>query len=77
MRFFEIDAGIRVWVSEEEQHILNLLAEHKALAKRKLDERQQEVCRLLVSRGVLNRVQQHGEIYYEANGLPDLWRGRT
>lgn len=74
MRFFEISSGLQVPVSEEEQELLNLVIERKRIAGKSLDERQLELARLMVSRGLLNRLIEDNKVSYEANGLPDLWR---
>ncbi len=54
MRFFEITSGVRMPVSCEEQAILDKAATG-ALRKVDLDERDQEVARRMVTRGLLNR----------------------
>lgn len=75
MRYFEIAGGFRIPVSEEERDMLALVTESEhPVTDDDLDERQQELSRLMVSRGLLNRLQKDGKIYYEPNGLPDIWR---
>lgn len=75
MRYFEIAGGFRMPVNEEEQEVLTLIQESEhSIDDSNLDERQQEVARKMVSRGLLNRLQKDGKIYYEPNGLPDIWR---
>jgi hypothetical protein len=75
MRYFEIAGGLRMPVNEEEQEVLTLIQESEhSIDDSNLDERQQEVARKMVSRGLLNRLQKDGKIYYEPNGLPDIWR---
>lgn len=75
MRYFEIAGGLRMPVNEEEQEMLTLIQESEhSISDSNLDERQQEVARKMVSRGLLNRLQKDGKIYYEPNGLPDIWR---
>lgn len=54
MRYSEIASAIRIPVSIEEQNILDL-AHDGVLKTEDLDERQNEVARLMVSRGILNR----------------------
>jgi hypothetical protein len=75
MRYFEIAGGFRMPVNSEEQDLLTLLKESEEfVSEDELDERQQELARLMLSRGLLNRLQKDGKIYYEPNGLPDIWR---
>ncbi len=54
MRYYEITSGVRMPVSGEEQDILDK-AGNSVLKKADLDERDQEVARRMVTRGLLNR----------------------
>jgi hypothetical protein len=75
MRYFEIAGGFRMPINEEEQEVLTLIQESEhEIEDSNLDERQQELARQMVSRGLLNRLHKDGKIYYEPNGLPDIWR---
>lgn len=75
MRFHEISSGVRVPVSQEEQDLLDLAARQRRLVRAALDERQQEVARLMVSRGLLHRRRDaEGRIVLEPNDMVDLWR---
>jgi hypothetical protein len=75
MRYFEIAGGFRMPINEEEQEVLTLIQESELeIEDSNLDERQQELARQMVSRGLLNRLHKDGKIYYEPNGLPDIWR---
>lgn len=74
MRYREIAGGIRVYVSQEEDTLVQKILEAGTAQKKSLDEREQEVARKLVSRGVLNRVKANDEIAYVVNSLQDLWR---
>jgi hypothetical protein len=60
MRYHEIASGMRVPVSAEEQQVLDL-SKDGVLKHDGLDERNQEVARTMVSRGLLNR--QNNGIY--------------
>lgn len=73
MRYFEIAGGIRLQVSLEEQSLVDL-AEKEILSDASLDERDQEMARTMVSRGIFNRLEKDGELYYQLNGLEDVWR---
>lgn len=74
MRFYEISSGLRLPVSQEEQEILDLATEKHRVAKAELDERQKEVARLMVSRGLLVRERDGEDIYLRPNSASDLWR---
>lgn len=76
MRFREIRGGIRIPVSTEEQGLIDLIEsqEGQFIKRSELDERQKEVARKMVSRGVLERTQQDGSLYYVVSKLDDLWR---
>jgi len=76
MRFLEIRGGIQIPVSLEEQDLIDLIESNdNAIIKRSdLDERQKEVARKMVSRGVLERTQHNGSLYYVVSNLDDLWR---
>ena len=61
--YAETTAGIRVPISSEEQDILKMCAE--PVLKRNMDDREQEVARRMVSRGVLHRQKNDdGAIYF-------------
>lgn len=60
-------------IDDEEGSLLEA-AKDQELADESLDERQQEVARKMVSRGLFNRLQKDGKLYYAPNGLPDVWR---
>ena len=74
MRFYEISSGLRIPVSEEEQTLLDAAIEHGTLDKSSLDERQQEVARLMVSRGLFMRERKDNEICFRPNSAADVWR---
>jgi hypothetical protein len=75
MRFVEIRGGLRVPISNEElivsEHIRNY---GSPLPRNKLDERQQELARQLVHRGVIARVLIDEKMHYVYNELEDTWR---
>lgn len=74
MRFYEIASGVRIPVSEEEQAILDRAIEHGSLRQADLDERDGEVARKMVSRGLFDLDHDdQGEIY-QPNSAADLWR---
>jgi len=74
MRFFEISSGLRIPVSEEEQEILDLIPRGDRIAKAKLDERQKEVARNMVTRGLLVREREDDTTFLRTNDAADIWR---
>lgn len=76
MRFREIRGGIQIPVSLEEQDLIDLIEskEGEFIQRKELDERQQELARKMVSRGVLERTQRDGSLFYVVSKLDDIWR---
>lgn len=76
MRFREVRGGIQIPVSNEEQELIDLIEsqEGQIIKRKTLGERHRELARKMVSRGVLDRVQQDGSIYYITSCLDDIWR---
>jgi hypothetical protein len=74
MRFHEISSGYRLPVFAEEQAILDKIVDGSHLLKSSLDEREQEVARLMVSKGLLDRRKDDNGIYFVVNSAEDLWR---
>lgn len=76
MRFREIRGGIQVPVSNEEQDLIDMIESQEGnfIKRKELDERQREVARKMVSRGLLERTQRDGSLYYVVSKLDDLWR---
>ncbi len=69
MRFYEIYSGYKVFISEEEQELVDNI-ELNEVKYSLLDEREQEVARKLISRGVLNSKND----ILSTNSARDLWR---
>lgn len=74
MRYCEVAGGLRIPVSSEENTLVEKIRKGGTMEKKKLDEREREVARKLVSRGVLNRKCADDGIKYEVNDLQDVWR---
>lgn len=76
MRFREIRGGIQIPVSSEEQDLVDLIESQEGnfIIGEDLNERQQEVARKMVSRGVLERTERDGSLYFVVSKLDDLWR---
>ena len=72
MRYHEIASGLQVPLSCEEQELID---QHgKTMAKDSLDEREREVARLMVSRGVLDQYPHDDQVYYHLSSVNDIWR---
>lgn len=77
MRYHEIASGLRLPVSSEERGLLDRAEEQHGLEHGSLDERDQEVARKMVSRGLLNRTRdQNQRIVYRVSSVKDIWRER-
>jgi hypothetical protein len=76
MRYFEIASGLRLPVYSEEQELLDTIPKNKTIVDDDLDERQAELARLMVSRGVLSQRTKDGKIHYRPNAAEDIWRDR-
>lgn len=78
MRWHEIESGMRLPVSGEEQEIIDRAAgtDDGTVARDELDERGQEVARLMVSKGLLHRVRKGDEVKFKVSSVKDVWRDR-
>jgi hypothetical protein len=74
MRYFEIAGGIRLQLSQEEQNVLSTVEKSHRLPSEDMDERQEEIARQMVRRGLLNRVKVKDKEHYIANNDPPLTR---
>lgn len=75
MRYQEIASGLRIAVSCEEQELIDK-ADGEPFEKTGLDEREQELARLMVSRGVLDQYQHNDRVFYHVSSVNDIWRDR-
>lgn len=74
MKFVEIQSGILQPVSNEENIILEMVKGFKGpLPKSRLNQRERELARQLVSRGLLTRVIHEDKLCFIANELEDIW----
>jgi hypothetical protein len=73
MRYHEIASGLRIALSCEEQDLIDR-AKGKPLEKNALDEREQELARLMVSRGVLDQYRDDDQVFYHVSSVHDIWR---
>lgn len=74
MKFLEVAGGFSIPVSNEEMALVNRIKENAELSSADLSEREREMARLLVTRGVLNRVKINETTHYVFNSLNDVWR---
>lgn len=74
MRYFEITSGMRVPISGEERALLNRVEETGHIARDTLDEREAEIARQMVRRGVLVRLRVDGKVCFGANADHNLRR---
>lgn len=75
MKFLEIRGGFLQPVSNEENVIIEMIKGHGSPVPRSLlDERQQELARFLVSRGLLTRIVYEGKICFFFEDLEDLMK---
>lgn len=74
MRFIEIRGGILQPVSNEETLVMEKVRGHgNPLPKTILDDREKELARNLVTRGLLTRIVHEGKICFLANDLEEMW----
>jgi hypothetical protein len=67
MRYFEITSGVRLPISSEEQTIIDK-ATTARLYRSTLDERDQEVARQMVTRGLLvRRTDAEKKVFFRLN----------
>lgn len=73
MRYFEITSGLRLYISAEEQRLLDMM-EDSCIPASDLDERDEMLARRMVSRGILLSLKQDGDEVFAPNQDPNLWR---
>ena len=71
MRFIEILGGFNTPISNEENRLIEKI---RKSAKSKLDEREQELARLLVGRGIIVQHVDGESIKYTVNDPQEIWR---
>ncbi|NJO62653.1 MAG: hypothetical protein HC836_31815 [Richelia sp. RM2_1_2] len=67
MRFIELYSGLQTPVNNEEYLLLQKIQEEMSVAKSILNEREQEVARLLTSRGLLKRFKLDNTLHFKVN----------
>ena len=73
MKIIEILGGIQMPISQEETDIYDKIVEEGIIYKDKLNEREQEVARKMVSRGVLERYNDDNGLYFNISKNDDIW----
>lgn len=64
-------------ISNEEMIIMERVGSSgKPLAKKELNEREREIARQMVTRGLLNRIKIEDAIYFVQNTPEAIWRDR-
>ena len=77
MRFIEIEGNLLMPISNEEMIIMERVGSSgKPLAKKELNEREREIARQMVTRGLLNRIKIEDAIYFVQNTPEAIWRDR-
>jgi hypothetical protein len=74
MKIIEIIGGMRVPVYNSEKELFEKIKEKNGIGREQLTEREQELARTMLHRGVLKRTKRGSEIVYKINEMPDLWR---
>lgn len=74
MKIRQIRGGLAISVNNEEEQLVHKIEESGALARDTLDEREQELARRLVSRGVLTKSFKEDRVFFRFNDLEDVWR---
>ncbi len=70
MRFVEIQGGLRVPVSNEEQMVSDIIRNnHDPFPKSKLNLREQELARHLVHKGIIDRIIIDEKIHFIYNDI--------
>ena len=77
MRYFEISSGFRVPMSNEEREIMSKVGIKGIREDELIDEREQEVARMMMMRGLLNKKRdKDGKLVYRQNSVNDIFTGR-
>lgn len=74
MKFIEISNGFLQPISNEESMLFEMVKNYKTpFPKSNMNEREKEVARNLVSRGILTRIVSENKLYFIVNDLTDIW----
>ena len=75
MKFIEIQGNLLIGVSNEELLLVEKIKTSlDPISKRSLTEREQEVAKILVTRGVLDRFRIDNDFVFGYNSLQEVWK---
>ncbi len=74
MKFYDVSAGFRTLISNEEHDLVRKISESGIMLKRDLNEREQQVARSLINKMVLTRTQHNNKLAYQLTSAQDNWR---
>jgi hypothetical protein len=76
MRYFEISSGLRLPICAEEKELLDYIGKQtrKTIDAAELSERQSELARRMVSRGLLRFHRKDNQLCYQIDSVDDIWR---
>jgi hypothetical protein len=76
MRYFEISSGLRLPVCAEERDLLDYIGNQTGGVAHasSMNERQNELARRMVSRGLLNYRKRNEQVCYQISSVDDIWR---
>lgn len=74
MKIRQIRGGLAIAVNNEEEELVKRIEEGGITDRDALSEREVEMARSLVSRGVLNKSFKDGKVLFRFNDLEDVWR---
>jgi hypothetical protein len=74
MKYRDVIGGHQIYISNEEEHLISKIENGGFSDKNTLSDREKEVARKLVSRGVINRHQNDNGIIYVVNSEQELIR---
>lgn len=74
MRYIEINGGLKVHITEEEDQLYSRVIEERMIEKSVLTEREREIAKKLVSRGIFDRTKVDNSWSYSVNSLKRIER---
>ena len=69
MKIIDIIGSLRLPISNEENQLLEKIVKSNGIYKESLNERERELSRQLVSKGVLKRVKNENKTFYLYNEI--------
>jgi hypothetical protein len=73
-KFYDIKGGFKVPASIEESELIETIKEKVTVKNEDLNEREQEVARILTSRGLLERIFIDSQMHFKFNKLSNIHR---